>query len=197
MARPLRIEFDGAWYHVMHRGLGRKNIFLSDKDHSTFLEILGETSETFKIEIHAYSLMDNHYHLLIHTPQAGLSRAMRHINGVYTQKFNWHHRTDGPLFRGRYRALLVDDDEYLLQLVRYIHLNPVKAGLCENPLDHKWTSHRSYHREKSRPSWLVKEEVLNRFGSHENQALKEMHRFVYEKADGDFESLLKKHPVIL
>src|SRR3989338_4300953 len=177
MVRPLRIESPGAWYHVMNRGLGRKNIFLTPQDRSGFFDILGDTSETFKFEVHAYSLMDNHYHLLIHTPKGGLGRAMRHLNGVYTQQFNKRHRTDGPLFRGRYKALLVETDEYLLQLLRYIHLNPVEAGICRNPLEHAWTSHGAYFRPRLRPQWLVRDEVLGRFGSKEKRALKEMHDY--------------------
>ena len=174
MVRPLRIEYPGAWYHVMNRGLGRKNIFLTPQDRSGFFDILGDTSETFKFEVHAYSLMDNHYHLLIHTPKGGLGRAKRHLNGVYTQQFNKRHRTDGPLFRGRYKALLVETDEYLLQLLRYIHLNPVEAGICRNPLEHAWTSHGAYFRPRLRPQWLVRDEVLGGFGSEGKQGFKRM-----------------------
>lgn len=170
MARPLRIEFPGAWYHVMNRGLGRRQIFQSDDDRQRFLDLLGETFQIFQIEIHAYSLMDNHYHLLVHTPLGGLGRAMRHLNGIYTQRFNKALKTDGPLFRGRYKALLVESEEYLTELVRYIHLNPVKAGLCIDPKEHPWTSHVSYLQPKKKPSWLMTHEILGRFGSTERVA---------------------------
>src|SRR3990167_9991938 len=108
MARPLRIEYPNAWYHVMNRGLGRRNIFLDDSDRHTFFGLLSDLSEIFSIEIHGYSLMDNHYHLLVRTPKPNLGRAMRHLNGVYTQKYNRNHHIDGPLFRGRYKARIVE-----------------------------------------------------------------------------------------
>src|SRR3989339_976757 len=127
MARPLRIEYEGAWYHVINRGQTRRNIVRTDEDRKLFLKLLGDTQQTYGIEIHAFSLMDNHYHLLVHTPKAGLSRAMRHLNGVYTLKINQIWNTDGPIFKGRYNARLVDSEEYLLELIRYIHLNPVVA----------------------------------------------------------------------
>jgi len=165
MTRPLRIEYDGAWYHVLNRGLEKRQIFLNDGDQKRFLALLGEISETFGIEIHAYSLMGNHYHLLVHTPKAGLSRAMRHLNGVYTQKFNKAHDRDGPLFRGRYKALLIDSDEHLLTVARYVHLNPVKAGFVRDPKDHGGTSHQHYLRLAGAPSWLKTGEILSRFGT--------------------------------
>ena len=122
--------------------------------------------------------MDNHYHLLIHTPTAGLSRALRHLNGVYTQRFNKRHGRDGPLFRGRYKAILVNEDEYLTELVRYIHLNPVEAGLCRHPKDHPWTSHRYYLRRKKDFEWLKTDGVLARFGRKENRARRKLDEFV-------------------
>lgn len=133
MSRPLRIEVPDAWYHVMNRGLRRQPVFSDVEDYQIFLETLRESCERFGVSLGAYCLMPNHYHLLVHTPNANLSRFMRHVNGVYTQRFNRKNSKDGPLFRGRYRALVVDADEYLLQLVRYIHLNPVKAKLVNSP----------------------------------------------------------------
>lgn len=174
----MRIEYDGAWYHVMNRGLERRNIFVHDDDRKGFLDLLKEISHLFSVEIHAFSLMDNHYHLLIHTPTAGLSRSLRHLNGVYTQKFNKRHGRDGPLFRGRYKAILVNEDEYLTELVRYIHLNPVEAGFCKHPKDHPWTSHRYYLRNKKDFDWLKTAEVLTRFGRRENLARRKMNEFV-------------------
>src|SRR3990167_2207194 len=169
MPRSLRIEFNGAWHHVMNRGLGRRSIFASDKDRQSFFKLLGDISESFRVEVHAYSMMDNHYHLLIHTPEGKLSRAMRHLNGVYTQIHNKRNQTDGPLFRGRYKALLVDSDDYLLELVRYIHLNPVEARLCDHPQKHVWTSHLAYLDTAKRPEWLKTGEVLGRFGGEEKK----------------------------
>lgn len=178
MARPLRIEFDGAWYHVMNRGLERRDIFIHDYDRKLFFDLLKDISQLFSVEVHAFSLMDNHYHLLIHTPTAGLSRALRHLNGVYTQKFNKSHGRDGPLFCGRYKAILVNEDEYLTELVRYIHLNPVEAGLCHHPKDHPWTSHRHYLSNKRGFEWLKTDEVLSHFGRKENLARRKLNEFV-------------------
>ena len=118
MARPLRIEYPGAWYHVMNRGAGRKKIFNATPHYELFLTLLEEVSERFGAEIHAYCLMGNHYHLLLHTPEGNLQRSMRHLNGVYTQRYNRMRGTDGPLFRGRYKAIVVDADHYLLHLSR-------------------------------------------------------------------------------
>ena len=139
MARPLRIVFEGAWYHVMNRGAGRRAIFPTDEHRETFLALLGEMAGTFGVEVHAYCLMSTHYHLLLHTRRGNLSDALRHLNGIYTQRHNRQRRTDGPLFRGRFKAILVDADSYLAQLSRYIHLNPVPAKIPEHALDTPWS----------------------------------------------------------
>jgi putative transposase len=161
MPRPLRIEFANAWYHVMNRGANRQEIFKSNSDRNLFLSILSEISDRFNIEIHAFCLMGNHYHLLVKTPHGNLSRAMRHLDGVYTQRYNRLMHRDGPLFRGRYKAILVDSDQYLLQVSRYIHLNPVVAELCENPADYKWSSFRAYVNPELSISWLKTAFTLN------------------------------------
>jgi putative transposase len=123
MPRPQRIEYENAFYHVMNRGRGRQTIFHSDEYFQAFLAALAEAQQRFGCVVHAYCLMSNHYHLLIETPNANLSRIMRHVNGVYTQRYNRLQQTDGSLFRGRYKVILVDQDAYLLQLSRYIHSN--------------------------------------------------------------------------
>ncbi len=128
MTRPLRIEYEGAWYHAMNRGRAREVIFPDDVAYAAFLTTLAEAVARFRIEVHAYCLMPNHYHLLIRTPHANLSRAMRQIDGLYTQRHNQLAGTDGPLFRGRYKAIVVDADAYLLNVSRYIHCNPVEAN---------------------------------------------------------------------
>ncbi len=197
MSRPLRIEYPGAWYHVMNRGLAKRNIFRSDLDRRSFLFLLGETVRCYGIEVHAFSLMPNHYHLLVHTPQAGLSRAMRHLNGVYTQKANWHWKSDGPIFRGRYKAMLVEKEEYLLELVRYIHMNPVQAGLCDVPEDHGWTSHRMYLKRDQKPDWLATDEVLSYFGGRKGESISEMHRYVCEGIPVPFINVLDQQQAIL
>ncbi len=167
MARPLRIEFPNAWYHVMNRGAKRAPIYHTDNDRTAFLNILSDVVETFHIEIHAYCLMGNHYHLLVKTPQGNLGQAMRHLNGVYTQRFNFCHRTDGPLFRGRYKAILVDADCYLAQVTRYIHLNPVEAKIAATPADYPWSSCQFFSKEIKEPPWLTIKPTLQLFGVKE------------------------------
>ena len=123
MSRPLRIEYPGAWYHVMNRGRRREKIFYEDKDYQLFLDLLGNLQDLYDLEIHAYSLMPNHYHCLVRTPRSNLGRAMRHLDGVYTQKFNRLYKSDGAIFRGRYKAILVEEDTYVTELVRYIQVH--------------------------------------------------------------------------
>lgn len=166
MSRPLRIEYEGAWYHVMNRGAGRRPIFLHDDHRRLFLNLLGEATERFQIEIHAYCLMDNHYHLMIHTPLGNLSLAIRHINGLYTQRFNRMEKTDGSLLRGRYKALLVDIDAYAMQLSRYIHRNPLEAGMVGKLESFPWSSYRGYlGKKRAVPEWLHTDLVLAYFDS--------------------------------
>jgi REP element-mobilizing transposase RayT len=128
----------------MNRGRRYEDIFADAEDNQFFVDLLKETSEMWNIRIAAYCLMPNHYHLLVQTPDANISRAMRHLNGVYTQVYNRRHEWDGPLFRGRYKSILVSADSYLLQLVRYIHRNPLKADLVKNLKDYQWSSHKGY-----------------------------------------------------
>lgn len=140
MSRPFRIEFKNAWYHVMNRGRRKENVFLIKSDYYHFVNLLDESAELWNVNICAFCLMPNHYHLLLQTPDANLSRFMRHVNGVYTQRFNRFHKTDGALFRGRFKSILVGEQNYLLDLIRYIHFNPVKAGLVKMPGDYCWSS---------------------------------------------------------
>ena len=128
MARPLRIEFPGAIYHVTARGNARNAIVLDDEDRELFLVCLGEVILLFGWVCHAYCLMDNHYHLLIETPEGNVSRGMRQLNGVFTQRFNRRHGQVGHLFQGRFKAIVVDRESYLLELCRYVVLNPIRAG---------------------------------------------------------------------
>jgi len=164
MARPLRIEFEGAWYHVMNRGAGRQDVFISDAQRERFLELLGELADRFGVETHAYCLMDNHYHLLLHTPLGNLGRGMRHLNGVYTQFFNRDQGRDGALFRGRYQAILVDADEYLLHLTSYIHRNPLEAGMVERLGEYRWSSYPAYIGRTEAPAWLRRDMVYSMLG---------------------------------
>jgi REP element-mobilizing transposase RayT len=147
----------------MNWGLSRRDIFLEDKGRERFLDLLSAITRLWKIEIYAYCLMDNHYHLLLQTPQGGLARAMRHLDGIYTQRFNRSHHRDGPLFRGRYRAIVIDAEEYFLSVVRYIHQNPVQAGVVSDIDRYRWSSHRGYLYRGERPQWLNTRSVLSRF----------------------------------
>jgi len=165
VARPLRITFPGAWYHVTNRGLERRAIFRAPEDQARFLRLLAEGTARFALEVHAYCLMGNHYHLLVRTPDGNLSEAMRHLDGVYTQRFNRTHGRDGPLFRGRFASVLVQADRHLLCAARYIHLNPVEARLVERPEDWSPSSYRGYLDPRRAPPWLHTRVVLGWFGS--------------------------------
>jgi putative transposase len=164
MSRPLRIEFPGAYYHVMNRGLAHGPIFREDTDREGFLSLVGELYQLWGIEVYAYCLMDTHYHLLLQTPRAGLGRAMRHLDGIYTQRFNRAYGRDGPLFRGRYKAIVIDVEEYFLAVARYIHQNPADADLVGDIDQYRWSSHRAYLNSKVAPKWLNTMAVLSRFG---------------------------------
>lgn len=161
MSRPLRIHYPNAWYHVMNRGRRGERIFEEPADYTCFIKLLKDSAEMWHIRIAAYCLMTNHYHLLVQTPQANLSRCMRHINGLYTQHYNRHHHADGQLFRGRYKSMLVDADSYLLELVKYIHRNPVRAGIVDRVDAYAWSSHKGYLSQAAQWSWLYKDFVLS------------------------------------
>lgn len=165
MSRALRIQYPGAWYHVMNRGAGFRKVFETPQHRRLFLSLLGETVETFGLEIHAYCLMETHYHLLVCSPRGEISRAMRHLNGVYTVRYNRLQKTDGPLFRGRYKSILVDADSYLAQVSRYIHLNPVEGGLSRKASAYAWSSYGCYVGEHQAPDWLSRGPVLGLFGN--------------------------------
>jgi REP element-mobilizing transposase RayT len=162
----------------MNRGSGYQPVFQDDADRRSFLGLLRDVVRMWHIQIHAFCLMDNHYHLLLHTPQGNLSRSMRHLNGLYTQRYNRKYGRDGPLFRGRFKALLIEADSYLLELVRYIHLNPVHAGLARAPIDYVWSSHRAYIEEAAFHPWLTKKDVLKRLGAGGKQAIRNYRLFI-------------------
>lgn len=163
MARQLRIEYAGAWHHVTNRGTDRCPTFRCDADRRSFLHLLEELGTRFRIETHAYCLMGNHYHLLLHTPQPSLSRGMRHLDGVYTQRFNARHGRDGPLFRGRFHSVLVDRHTYLARVARYIHLNPSGRQELDQLDRYQWSSYPAYLGCVVPPKWLVRSEVLAPF----------------------------------
>lgn len=192
MTRPLRIEFPGAWYHVMNRGAPRKSVFHTDKQFLLFLDLLDEATGRFGIEVHAYCLMKNHYHLIIHTPEGNLSRAMRHIDGVYTQRYNLDQRVDGPLFRGRYKSILIEKEGYLLMLSRYIHKNPLQAGVVKERRSYEWFSYPAYTGAVDPLSWLHRREVYSLLGYTDGYA--EYREYVQEGSDdGVSEFYDKRH----
>lgn len=154
MSRPLRIELPDAVYHVTSRGNAREPIFLDSTDRLALLNVLGLALERFDAAMLAYCLMGNHHHFVLHTRQANLSRLMRHVNGVFTQRFNRRHGRVGHLFQGRFKAILVDRDRYLLELCRYVELNPVRAGLVAAPGDWEWSSYRAHCGLALSPAWL-------------------------------------------
>lgn len=181
MARPLRLEFPGALYHVTARGNRREMIFRDDEDRQRFLDLLGREVAQQGWLLYAYCLMGNHYHLLVETPEANLSRGMRRLNGVYTQAFNRRHGLVGHVLQGRYKSILVDRDAYLRELCRYVVLNPVRAGLTEDPAQWAWSSFSATAGEADCPAWLECEAVVGLFGSKGAEARRRYRRFV---ADG-------------
>ena len=178
MARPLRIEYPGALYHVTSRGNARAKFFVDDTDQRTFLDVLGFVVKRFNWHCHAYCLMGNHYHLLLETPDANLSRGMRQLNGIYTQKFNWKHHRSGHLLQGRYKAILVDKDEYLLELARYMLLNPVRTGMADSPEGYAWSSYRATIGRAAAPEFLTTDWLLARFDEKKRRAQRQFAAFV-------------------
>ncbi len=182
MARPLRVQYPGALYHVTARGNERKTIFRSDADREQFLAVLAHAVERYRLRLHAYVLMDNHYHLLLEIEEPTLSLALRHLNGVYTGFFNRAHRRVGHLFQGRYKAILVDKDSYLLELSRYIHLNPVRTKQQHSLARYPWSSYWDYIGRRSAPAWLTRDVVLGEVGGVVRQAERRYQAFVEEGA---------------
>lgn len=184
MARPLRVEYEGAFYHITARGNERRAIFLTDEDFSRFLKVLERTHERYGILVHAYVLMTNHYHLLMETPRGNLVATLHDLNTAYTNYFNRTHDRVGHLFQGRYRSILVEKDAYLLELSRYIHLNPIRAGLVRRPESYRWSSYLSYVSLRSSPGWLCTREVLGEMGQNKARARRKYRQFVEEGLNG-------------
>lgn len=180
MARPLRIEYPNAVYHVTSRGNARNKIFLDDQDRENFLFILAAVVKRYNWLCHAYCLMDNHYHLMIETPDSNLSRGMRQLNGVYTQKYNWWHSKTGHIFQGRYKSILVDRENYLLELCRYVVLNSVRANMVEKPEEWKWSSYGATAGLKNVPDYLMVGWILGLFSNNKSEAQKRYRKFVRE-----------------
>ena len=180
MARPLRLEFTGALYHVTSRGNARDDIYLSDDDRVAWLGTLGQVCTRFNWVCHAYCQMTDHYHIVIETPDANLSQGMRQLNGVYTQLFNRTHSRAGPIFQGRFKAILVDKESYLLDLARYVVLNPLRAKMVRQLERWPWSSYRATCGQAPKPDWLQTDFILSQFARQRARARVKYIAFVDE-----------------
>ncbi len=200
MARPLRIEYHGAWYHFTCRGNEKNAIFKDDGDRETFLNILQESIEKYKVELHGYVLMDNHFHLILHTPLGNLNRFAQRFNTAYTGYYNRRHKRVGHLYQGRYKAVLVDKDAYLLELSRYIHLNPVRiqkvykqrlSDRLAQLRNYRWSSNRGYGFVRYRDNFVCYSSVLGYLGGDNDDGRKRYREFVEEGLTKEIESPFK------
>jgi putative transposase len=180
MARPLRLEFAGTLYHVTLRGYRREDIYLDDDDRAAWLVVIGDVCARFNWIVHAYCQMTNHYHLLVETVDGNLSKGMRQLNGVYTQRFNRRHGMVGHLFQGRYKAILIQKDAYLLELTRYVVLNPLRARMVSRLEDWPWSSYQTMIGEANVPGWLDADWLLRQFGRERQRAIESCRRFIME-----------------
>jgi putative transposase len=185
MGRAWRIEYEGALYHVLSRGNERREIFFSDDDRRLFMATLGDMAERFEIDLYAYVLMENHYHLLFRTRRANLSRAMQWFGVTYTNRFNAKNGRSGHLFQGRFKNMLIENDAYLMRLSLYIHRNPLRAGIVTRLADHHWSSYRAYAYGEKTPHWLKTEEILTQFQNAQDRHAayrEEIQRYSQEEA---------------
>ena len=180
MSRPHRVEFPGAVYHLTSRGNARGRIFVRDGDRETFLKVLADTVVRYRWICHAYCLMDTHYHLLVETRLPNLSLGMRQLNGLYTSRFNKLNRRTGHVFQGRYKAVLVEKEAHLLELGRYVALNPVQAGMVGRPESWQWGSYAATIGRSARPPFLTIGWLLEQFGRDRARAIRAYRRFVLE-----------------
>lgn len=178
MARPLRLEFPGALYHVTSRGDRKNLIFRDDSDRLAWLSMLAKVCQRFNFSVHAFCQMTNHYHLVVETVDGNLARGMRQLNGAYSQYFNRRHDVVGHVLQGRYKAILVQKESYLLELSRYVVLNPLRAGMVASLADWHWSSHPYFMQPEGKPSWLETDWILSHFGVERASARDAYHAFV-------------------
>ena len=178
MTRPLRLEFAGALYHVTARGDRKNIIFCDDSDRFAWLSVLADVCKQYNFIVHSYCQMNNHYHLMIETVDGDLARGMRQLNGAYSQYFNRRHDLVGHVFQGRYKAILVQKESYLLELSRYIILNPMRAGIAASLADWRWSSHSYFMRPEGKPAWLETDWLLQRFGADRASARRAYNTFI-------------------
>jgi REP element-mobilizing transposase RayT len=183
----------------MNRGRRREKIFETKEDYWSFVALLQELNDVFNVKIAAYCLMSNHYHLLVQTPDANLSRSMRHLNGVYTQRFNKRHSCDGQLFRGRYKSIVVESDSYALELVRYIHRNPLESRLVDDLRKYQWSSHKPYFSDAKKWKWLHKDYILRLFSKKKTESIKLYRQFVLKDTPEEINRIFGrgKLPVVI
>lgn len=184
MARRTRIQFPDALYHITARGNRKQDVFAASTDADRFLGTVADVVERFGWQCHAYCLMPNHYHLVMETPKPNLSAGMQSINGRYAQWFNRRYRLDGHLFQGRFHAVLVESTWHLLELSRYVVLNPVRGGLCEDPADWRWSSYRAMAGFAPRPRFLAVDRCLFHFGETPARAREAFVRFIRDGLPG-------------
>ena len=192
MSRPLRVEYPGAFYHVTSRGNERKMVFQSTRDRERYLSYLESAHERYGAVIHTYCLMGNHYHLLLETPRGNLSQIIHHINGAYTTYFNVKRDRSGHLFQGRFKGILVEKDAYCKELSRYIHLNPVRAGMVKSPSEYPWSSYRCFVGKQKRPDWLTTELILGDFGGEGRRGFKRYREYVERTEAKELENPFKR-----
>jgi putative transposase len=191
MPRPLRIEYPGAWYYVTNSGAAQQSPFLTDHNKQLFLAVLNEVVQLYGIEIHAYCLFNTHYHLLIRTPDQPLSSAMRHINSVYTQRYQLHHNVTGPLFKGRYKSVLLDEATgYVQRLGRFIHRLPQLYRFKPPLFKFEWSSYQAYIQERPKPDWLKVSYLLSYY--HGDHKLKSFYTYTESSSDPELVSFYKK-----
>ena len=191
MARPLRIEYVGAFYHVTSRGNEQRDIFRDPKDREKFISYLESATQRYGAVIHTFCLMDNHYHLFLETPLGNLSQIMRHINGAYTTYFNVRHQRSGHLLQGRFKAILVEANEYAKELSRYIHLNPARANVVDKVITYPWSSYPYYVGRRRIPGWLKTDFILGYFGKRLKSAMNNYREFVEAVEEEECGSPLK------
>lgn len=192
MARPLRIEFQGAYYHITSRGNERHRIFNDSHDREQLLSYIGSANERFGAIVLCFCLMDNHYHLFLQTPSGNLSQIIHYINASYTGYFNRKHRRSGHLFQGRYKGILVEPDSYAMELSRYIHLNPVRVEIVKKAEDYLWSSYRYYLNVSRKPEWLDTDLILSYFSKVKSQRIQQYRIFIEEAVGKKYESPLKQ-----
>ena len=182
----------------MNRGRRKEDVFKGKRDYEAFIDLLQELVEVYNIKIAAYCLMPNHYHLLVQTPDANISRSMRHLNSVYTQRFNKNNHFDGQVFRGRFKSIIVDADSYLLELLRYIHRNPLKSGMVDDINKYAWSSHKAYLSRARKWDWVHKEYALSLFSNNSRESVNRYRQFVSKETPEEINRILagKKLPVI-